>query len=206
MLTFYNLRSLSNPKSVVRSIRHLTLTSAALCYLSLLLLDSCVVAERSPQYDRSPPGVPPRLHQQDVPPSPQKNDIKFHDPSEYQKVYESQKKAESEKLREHHKHGIGEEIDADHMKQHTKEKYVDFSKMSESEVAIHHFRQFDLDDNGRVDGLEVLKKIQMDASEHGDKDDSDIYIKIVDNALDEYDENKDGYIYYAEFYKAYTKL
>lgn len=164
---------------------------------------------RSPVYQRGPPGVPPRLHQQEVPTASEKDTIKFHDPSEYQKVYDAQKNIEKQHQDEH-RHGMGEAIDAEHMKQHTKEKYVDFSKMSQAEIAIHHFRQFDLDDNGRVDGLEVFKKIRMDAAEHGDEqgnnDNLDVYLKIVDNALNEYDENKDGYIYYAEFYKAYSKL
>ena len=167
---------------------------------------------KAPQYERGPPGVPSKSHYQEVPTPPQNDHIKFHDPSEYQKTYDSQKNVEKQHLDQHnsHAHGIGEEIDAEHMKQHTKEEYVDFSKISQAEIAIHHFRQFDLDNNGRVDGLEVFKKIRMDAADHGNlnenNDDLDIYIKVVDNALNEYDENKDGYIYYAEFYKAYSKL
>ena len=167
---------------------------------------------KSPQYERGPTGVPSQSHQQELPTPPQKDNIKFHDPAEYQKTYDSQKNVEKQHLDQHnsHAHGMGEEIDAEHMKQHTKEEYVDFSKMSQAEIAIHHFRQFDLDDNGRVDGLEVFKKIRRDAAEHGtlheNNDDLDVYISVVDNALNEYDENKDGYIYYAEFYKAYSKL
>ena len=193
--------------------------------------------QRSPQYDRSPPGVPPRQMHQNVPSPPQGGDIKFHDPSEYQKTYDAQKKVATDSIKQSlnnqqhpeqsninnnhapgyieahkakHSHGMGEAIDAEHMKQHNKKEYVDVSKMSDAELAIHHFRQYDLDDNGRVDGLEVYKKIQMDAAEHGDstqsEDDWSIVVKVVDNALEEYDENKDGYIYYAEFYRAYKKL
>ena len=190
---------------------------------------------RSPQYDRSPPGVPPRQMHQNVPSPPSGGEIKFHDPSEYRKTLEAQKleteaiqksqndqeHSESSKVNNNHipghqnkhkahSHGMGQEIDAEHMKQHNKKEYVDVSKMSEAELAIHHFRQYDLDDNGRVDGLEVYKKIQMDAAEHGDstqsEDDRGIVIKVVDNALEEYDRNNDGYIYYAEFYTAYKKL
>ena len=58
-----------------------------------------------------------------------------------------------------HGHGIGEQLDEEHLKQHNKDEFIDFSKMSQGEIAMHHFRQFDLDNNGRVDGLEVLKKI-----------------------------------------------
>ena len=46
------------------------------------------------------------------------------------------------------------------MKQHDREQYVDYSKMSEAEVIMHHFRQFDHDKDGLVDGLEILKQIQ----------------------------------------------
>ena len=46
------------------------------------------------------------------------------------------------------------------MKQHEKDEYVDFSKMTEAEIIMHHFKQFDHDKDGMVDGLEVLKQIQ----------------------------------------------
>ena len=107
-----------------------------------------------------------------------------------------------------HGHGIGEELDEEHMKQHNSDEFVDFSKLSQGEIAMHHFRQFDLDANGRVDGLEVLKKIQKDAREDGNENFnvSDTLVNIVDNAMDQYDENRDGYIHYAEFYKVYKKL
>ena len=47
------------------------------------------------------------------------------------------------------------------MKQHDKDKYVDFSNMSEDEIIMHHFQQFDHDKDGMVDGLEVLKQIKI---------------------------------------------
>ena len=47
------------------------------------------------------------------------------------------------------------------MQQHDKDEYVDFSKMSEPEIIMHHFRQFDHDKDGMVDGLEVLKQIRI---------------------------------------------
>ena len=107
-----------------------------------------------------------------------------------------------------HGHSIGEELNEEHLKQHSAEEYLNFSKMSRSEIAMHHFRQFDLDANGKVDGLEVLKKIQKDAREDGHKEInvSDTLVNIVDNAIDQYDDNSDGYIYYAEFYNVYKKL
>ena len=48
------------------------------------------------------------------------------------------------------------------MKEHEKEKFVDYSKMSQAQVIMHHFRQFDQNNDGKVDGLEIYKKIQME--------------------------------------------
>ena len=49
-----------------------------------------------------------------------------------------------------------------HLKQHEKDAYVDFSKMTKPQIIMHHFRQFDQNKDGKVDGLEMLKKIQRD--------------------------------------------
>ena len=192
--------------------------SSVLCIIIIFTLSSNVSGQyNSAKYDRGPPRQP-----YDKPDSgAENNNIRFHDPSEYQKAYEPQKEHMAKATKKHnenqqqvnehqpHKHGMGQAVDAEHMKQHNKEEYVDFSKMTKAETALHHFRQFDLDNNGRVDGLEVYKKIQLDAAEHGDQEqsqeDQDILVKIVDNALEEYDMNKDGYIHYSEFYSAYNE-
>ena len=81
------------------------------------------------------------------------------------------------------------------MKQHNSDEFVDFSKLSQGEIAMHQFRQYDLDADGRVDGLEFLKKIQKDAREDGYKNVnvSDTLVNIVDNVMDQYDENWVGY-------------
>ena len=49
-----------------------------------------------------------------------------------------------------------------HMKEHEKEEFVDFSKMTQPQIIMHHFRQFDQNKDGKVDGLEMFKKIQRD--------------------------------------------
>ena len=199
-----------------------SLQSSVFCIIILILLTSNVSGQyNSAKYDRNPPGVPPRQPYEKTDSGAENNNIRFHDPSEYQKAYEPQKEHMAKATKKHnenqqqvnehqpHKHGMGQAVDAEHMKQHNKEEYVDFSKMTKAETALHHFRQFDLDNNGRVDGLEVYKKIQLDAAEHGDQEqsqeDQDILVKIVDNALEEYDMNKDGYIHYSEFYSAYNE-
>ena len=48
------------------------------------------------------------------------------------------------------------------MKEHEKEDFVDFSKMTQAQIIMHHFRQFDQNKDGRVDGLEIFKKIQRE--------------------------------------------
>ena len=47
------------------------------------------------------------------------------------------------------------------MKEHEKEDFVDFSNMTQDQIAMHHFQQFDLDKDGKVDGLELVKKIHL---------------------------------------------
>ena len=48
------------------------------------------------------------------------------------------------------------------MKEHEKEDFVDYSKMTQAQVIMHHFRQFDQNNDKKVDGLEIYKKIQME--------------------------------------------
>ena len=49
-----------------------------------------------------------------------------------------------------------------HMKEHEKDEFVDFSKMTQGQIIMHHFRQFDQNKDGKVDGLEIFKKIQRE--------------------------------------------
>ena len=43
------------------------------------------------------------------------------------------------------------------MKAHNKEKYVNVDELSQPQLIMQHFRTFDLDKNGKIDGLEILK-------------------------------------------------
>ena len=43
------------------------------------------------------------------------------------------------------------------MKHHNREEYVDVDKLSQPQLIMQHFRNFDLDKNGYIDGLEILK-------------------------------------------------
>ena len=44
-----------------------------------------------------------------------------------------------------------------HMKAHNQEKYVNVDELSQPQLIMQHFRGFDLDKNGYIDGLEILK-------------------------------------------------
>ena len=43
------------------------------------------------------------------------------------------------------------------MKAHLDEDYIDLDSMTEPQLMAQYFRTFDLDKNGRIDGLEMLK-------------------------------------------------
>ena len=43
------------------------------------------------------------------------------------------------------------------MKAHNQEKYVNVDELSQPQLIMQHFRGFDLDKNGYIDGLEILK-------------------------------------------------
>ena len=43
------------------------------------------------------------------------------------------------------------------MKSHNKEQYLNVDDLSQPQLIMQHFRLFDLDKNGKIDGLEILK-------------------------------------------------
>ena len=43
------------------------------------------------------------------------------------------------------------------MKSHNKEKHVNIDDLSQPQLIMQHFRNYDLDKNGKIDGLELLK-------------------------------------------------
>jgi Ca2+-binding EF-hand superfamily protein len=46
------------------------------------------------------------------------------------------------------------------MKEHVEEQYIDLDSMDEPQLMAQYFRNFDLDRNGKIDGLELLKSMQ----------------------------------------------
>ena len=50
------------------------------------------------------------------------------------------------------------------MKEHLDEEYIDLDSMTEPQLMAQYFRTFDLDKNGKIDGLEMLKAmLKMDS-------------------------------------------
>ncbi|XP_029658764.1 multiple coagulation factor deficiency protein 2 homolog [Formica exsecta] len=78
---------------------------------------------------------------------------------------------------------------------------LDFSKMTEQEIEFHYFQIHDVDNNTKLDGLEILHALQHtlhDDEENAMQDLSRI-VDLIDKVLAEDDLNKDGYIEYVEF-------
>jgi len=113
----------------------------------------------------------------------------------------------------HHDHQFGETLDQEHLEKHKKDKYVDTSKMSERERIWYQFQNFDLDKDGLVDGMEIIKSIlhyrgdDTDNNKDGAKtntesvtvEELDEIAASTDEGLKIYDENDDGYISFKEF-------
>ncbi len=97
------------------------------------------------------------------------------------------------------------------MKEHVQEAYVDLDEMTEPQLMAQYFRSFDLDRNGRIDGLEMLKAILRMNSEHAEdrpaatEEDIEDTSEDVDEEMDFYDENGDGLISYPEFMRNHRK-
>ncbi len=50
------------------------------------------------------------------------------------------------------------------MKEHLDEEYIDLDSMTEPQLMAQYFRTFDMDKNGRIDGLELMKTmLRMDS-------------------------------------------
>ncbi|KAJ1522536.1 hypothetical protein ONE63_001722 [Megalurothrips usitatus] len=89
-------------------------------------------------------------------------------------------------------------------------------KMTPDELQFHYFKLHDLDENIKLDGLEILRAI-MHTEEHddhghdheGDGDGHDenavgpvpieYYIELIDEVLREDDKDNDGFLSYAEY-------
>lgn len=93
---------------------------------------------------------------------------------------------------------------------------LDFSKMSEQEIEFHYFKVHDIDNNTKLDGLEILHAIQHTLHEHNsavdenrssDEDREQVkpedelpwIVEFIDKVLEEDDLDNDGYLGYVEY-------
>ncbi|KAK2582278.1 hypothetical protein KPH14_004621 [Odynerus spinipes] len=96
---------------------------------------------------------------------------------------------------------------------------LDFSKMSEQEIEFHYFKVHDIDNNTKLDGLEILYAIQHTLHEHNSaadeskssdevhedeeqvkpEDELPWIIDFIDRVLEEDDLDNDGYLGYVEY-------
>ncbi|XP_048511075.1 multiple coagulation factor deficiency protein 2 homolog isoform X3 [Athalia rosae] len=90
---------------------------------------------------------------------------------------------------------------------------IDLSKMSDQELEFYYFNVHDIDNNTKLDGLEILHALLHTLHQHeGDEiaiDDATMQadledelpriIDLIDNALEEDDLDNDGYLGYIEY-------
>ncbi|XP_051176485.1 multiple coagulation factor deficiency protein 2 homolog [Leptopilina boulardi] len=91
---------------------------------------------------------------------------------------------------------------------------LDLSKLSDQELEFYYFKLHDVDNNTKLDGLEILHAIQHTLHEHGNEGDnkelSDYQpkeqendlpwiIELIDRVLEEDDLDNDGYLGYIEY-------
>ncbi|XP_014476295.1 PREDICTED: multiple coagulation factor deficiency protein 2 homolog isoform X2 [Dinoponera quadriceps] len=85
---------------------------------------------------------------------------------------------------------------------------LDFSKMTEQEIEFHYFKVHDVDNNTKLDGLEILHAIQHTFHENRlaenddfneDMQDLPWIVELIDRVLEEDDVNNDGYLEYVEY-------
>lgn len=83
---------------------------------------------------------------------------------------------------------------------------MDISKMNDEELSFYYFKAHDIDNNTKLDGLEMLHAIQHTFHEHDDKlgdYDSEkqirLIIELIDRVLEEDDMDNDGYLGYIEY-------
>jgi len=96
--------------------------------------------------------------------------------------------------------------DKEHIQEHLKEAGVAVDptqNMSERDLQFHYFKVHDLDNNDKLDGIELANAMaHYHDEETGEKAEDYTEAELasmVDQILDEDDLNKDGYIDYPEF-------
>lgn len=92
-----------------------------------------------------------------------------------------------------------------------KEAYLDTKELNDDQLLMQYFKKHDLDNNMKLDGLELMDAIiRMDTGDHHQHEEDNIHeenkdwdmdeiVRIVDEILENDDKDKDGYINWSEF-------
>ncbi|KAK0413361.1 hypothetical protein QR680_006757 [Steinernema hermaphroditum] len=98
--------------------------------------------------------------------------------------------------------------DADHIKEHLDGKVDPTANMTPEQLQFHYFNMYDLDKNGRLDGIELIK-VLTHHHEHTEQQNNpnqrppvltdEQLEQLVDTILKENDFNNDGEIDYGEY-------
>ena len=100
-----------------------------------------------------------------------------------------------------------------HIKEHLEGKVDPTANMTPEQLQFHYFNMHDLDKNGRLDGVELIKAIthfhqENPGPQHQNRDQppplpSEVELEqMIDSILREDDYNGDGFIDYGEFLRA----
>ncbi|KAL3083004.1 hypothetical protein niasHS_010806 [Heterodera schachtii] len=130
-----------------------------------------------------------------------------------QHAQQQQVNAGAEHQQQHAQFG-GEQVkDEGHIKEHLEGKVDPTAHMTPEQLQFHYFNMHDLDKNGKLDGIELIKAITHFHQENASPGHQGASIppplpneneleNMIDSILREDDFNGDGYIDYGEFLKA----
>uniref|UniRef100_A0A914ZJT4 EF-hand domain-containing protein n=1 Tax=Parascaris univalens TaxID=6257 RepID=A0A914ZJT4_PARUN len=160
-----------------------------------LLLSTTVVAHQQPQFPGQNAQQPPEVH---------------HQNQQYRQPAPAHPNTPSAHAQEF---GGQQAHDAAHIKEHLDGKVDPTANMTPEQLQFHYFNMHDLDKNGKLDGIELIKAItHFHAENPGPAHQgsnmppplpSEVELEqMIDSILREDDFDSDGYIDYGEFLKA----
>jgi hypothetical protein len=163
----------------------------------LLVLCSTVFAHQNPTFPGANANVPPQAHHQGHAQQAQQHQV----PPAHPNTPPAPQQFGGEAVK-----------DAEHIKEHLEGKVDQTSQMTPEQLQFHYFNMHDLDRNGRLDGVELIKAITHFHQENPGPQHlpnqppplpSEIELEqMIDSILREDDYNGDGFIDYGEFLRA----